>query len=54
MDGNSDMRVLRQATIQTWIDQAHAGRARKRREWFVAAVVAGFCLFTVIAPTVLR
>ena len=54
MDRNSDMKVLRQATIQTWIDQAHAERARKRREWFVAAMVGAFCLFTVIAPTVLR
>lgn len=54
MDGNSDMRMLRQATIQTWIDQASAQRARKRREWIVAAVVGAFCLFTTIAPMVLR
>ncbi len=54
MDGNSDMRMMRQATIQTWIDQAQAERTRRNREWFVVALVGVLGLVAVIAPAVFK
>jgi len=46
---DSDMRMMRQAMLQTWIDEAQARKARQRREWIAAALVGAFCLFAVFS-----
>lgn len=47
----SDQRMMRQAMLQTWIDQAQAKRAQQRREWLTLGVVALFCLFVSLSHT---
>lgn len=49
---DSDMRMMRQAVLQTWIDQAQAQRARRRREWIVACLVGAFCLVVTLLHAV--
>lgn len=46
---DSDMRMMRQAMLQTWADQADAKRRRCRREWISMALVGAFCLLAVFS-----
>ena len=47
MDGNSDMRMMRQAALQTWIDAGVARKAHRRREQAAMLFACLVCLLVV-------
>jgi hypothetical protein len=46
------MRMMRQAVLQTWIDQMQAQKAQRRRERVVACLVGVFCFVVILLHVV--